>query len=1609
MSIAGCMSKNGFTSSQKADAVRQVKSFVDGGMTAKEAERSVARALLNQSLADRKYLHEAITPKLPKGATNVEPTAAVSQEVKGPSKQDQRRQATKQAAVPVSTQEVTSPPKKDTPAPAPAPLDLKAEMAAAAAELGVTPATKKTQETEAAKRDTPKAPRVSKEDASVGNASSEYKGGDASRAEHIYALAKKAELATESEAADLRDAASAAYKDGGPEFAKFFETYVPSKIRPLNQFVTEEFAAPAEASGFENIPQSINPAEITKPSSKGRIVAALNAISPNWQGKVKIFSTAAEVPAELQHHFTNPRTAARYIPADGKGGGGFAIMVADRIQQGSEKGVFLHEIGVHAAMPMGVIKRLATDIRAWAKDGNRGLLEQMWANRVVAEVQKNNLDRIARGEPAMTEDLRAHEEVALFVQRLSEAGIDPVQPEGVSAGLAAWLKDLVAQFRSMLAKAMNTSVKLTGQDIVTLANAAAAQVSQQGVMGNKAEAFNGEAPASTNSEAVENPDSPVSKAISKGIKDVLINRTTREAGLGWLSLHGLVDMYAPPESTGWRGALRKLRDKMVTQDGFMNSLKVKSNLIAGQFNEFEKSATNYSDFYSLMLRTTETGVDPRLKLSDKPGSLLLPLKEQNAYKKAVADVEVAQAKSDKFGPEAKQHLDDLADAKRILAAVKKDYAGVLDKYSKMTPEEQAAFVKTYKDVEAEWRKWGNVAGAKNPKIAHELYNNAERHLKALGQQQIDTLVGSWYDISYSDKFVYPDGTILNDKGDPLSAKQIADGATGTNVSGKPVPRATTLSEMMHQMRNGYAGKAALEFMTNKVDPTLMRMHQGPYFHMARWGDYWVTYKSGKEMHREHFENKAEWDEAVAHIREMGEKGEIDKETIDVGLKAQETTKAMSMPMLKNMITAAEAQINAQVGVSDETKETQVKLMRDTLARAYIDTLPETSSKTMQQLRRNVKGASIDMKRSFAKRAEAAHINIAMAKYMPEINLITREMELAAKSLGKEGGSTDEIEIARNVVDEIKQRQNDLANQPGGKTWRENLMSLNHFWYLAGNIKYNVANLMQPLQFVGVIGGKFGMVSAGRALAQAYPGAVQIFNEARKVSWTNPHLDFSKHLADAEAGQKPLGLGLGQWRMLNALNKQGKLDFTLARELGAISDQEAFNEKTFAGRSANNANRVGKALSVAGHHSETINRSATALAAYNLFMEKNAKMADKAKLQENAKAYAQHAVDKTHFDYSGINTARQMGRNGIFGKNTPLVMAFKRFGAQQLELYLDTVRRSIGHDRARRLAELEKNNSQLSKADQKAAVDKFNESEDQFEKEARAQLRGMLGMTAILAGAMGLPMATVVAAAFNAGPGGDDEDVRNKWRRYAAEYFGKYGGGIVTNGIFHGAGVDLQSSIGAQDLIPFSRFFADRREFKDKVQSLASDSAGAAAGMAESVIGSVGKVMDGDIGGAMTDALPKAAANILKGAKLGSDGFYRDAKGNKLPGETSDISAVLTMMGFTTSEMEERGAADRYLKSKQYIQGKEVALIHKDYNSARDSQDREGAREAMKALRDYNLEHPDARVPMQSLVNSYISMRKKQIVAERTGTGILTSARKARETENDAGWVNWGNE
>lgn len=755
---------------------------------------------------------------------------------------------------------------------------------------------------------------------------------------------------------------------------------------------------------------------------------------------------------------------------------------------------------------------------------------------------------------------------------------------------------------------------------------------------------------------------------------------------------------------------------------------------------------------------------------------------------------------------------------------------------------------------------------------------------------------------------------------------------------KEIPAGATTQQLAQLARDGEFGTETKLNMA-QLDGHYNRV-QGPYFHIGRYGDYFIRWQDapGEEgtQHFEMFETRAQFDKRVAELTAEGKNNKKENPAWEAG-KLSERVESLDQGSWKFVRSMIEKIDDSNLDAD------QRELMKNTIRQLYLQMLPETSSQKMFARRKGTAGWDRDMIRNFAKRAEVGNYQLAHAqaavpmsdaigKFKDQLKVLRQSGDKAKTELGLFGS---------DIETELRTRQAQIMKQPNTPIV-DKLTSLNYAFYLGLSPAFLLVNLLQPYQMtLPVVGGKFGHAKTALEMAKSAGTAFKMLRSMMKGNLIYPDLDIEQLVKN-----KTLTAEQGEF-LQDALGS-GRIDITLAHEIGEVRRHGA----------ADKFSRTMHVLGLASHYSEVQNRITAGLAAFN--------MARKSGMEkEKAIEYANRIIDATQFDYTSQNQARIMGKHGFAGPITPIFTAFQRYNMQSLELMGRLVMESFGG---------------LGATTQEA-------------KEARRALLGLFTTTGVMAGALGLPAVGLITAVINKLFGSDDEplDAKAEFRNFLADTFGKETAEVIARGGPRVIGVDLSSRVGFDNIVPFTRFLSDKRKLKDMMESQALDILGPVVGGAVNMMYGASQIADGQTTKGLEKMMPLAPLrNVAKASEL-AGGSVTDARGNKIPVEVNGWDIMNQLLGLTPRPLAERSEALYAINTRTRELQETTGKIRQQMYRALEDKDLDAIAKARSDIVAFNTRHPEFAIT--GIGQGFVRRERALEVGRREGTGVGVSSMK----------------
>lgn len=354
------------------------------------------------------------------------------------------------------------------------------------------------------------------------------------------------------------------------------------------------------------------------------------------------------------------------------------------------------------------------------------------------------------------------------------------------------------------------------------------------------------------------------------------------------------------------------------------------------------------------------------------------------------------------------------------------------------------------------------------------------------------------------------------------------------------------------------------------------------------------------------------------------------------------------------------------------------------------------------------------------------------------------------------------------------------------------------------------------------------------------------------------------------------------RAYQALEASGAIEKTQAHNLAGIAE---------GGMTGYNP-AWSKAMEIIGwgfHKTEVVNREATGMAAYRLAR------ADGKSFDEAVK-FARDAIFDTHFDYSNANRARFM-QSGT----AKVLLMFRQYSLN------------------------------MTWALGRMVWQATKGQDSEVRQVARRNLTGLLGMSALFSGAMGLPMMGMIMGALNgiqATFGDDDEpwDAETELRAFLTGMLGQGGADLLLHGPADKlTGANISGRVGLDSLWIRD---ADRElDGRGLFNNLLEQAAGPMGGVLKNVLVGKQQVDEGHIMRGVETMLPKGLKDMIKAGRYATQGV-NTLRGDPVVADLSPWEILLQANGFAPEKVSRQYETTRALKNyEQHILDRRKSLVN----------------------------------------------------------------------------------
>ena len=729
----------------------------------------------------------------------------------------------------------------------------------------------------------------------------------------------------------------------------------------------------------------------------------------------------------------------------------------------------------------------------------------------------------------------------------------------------------------------------------------------------------------------------------------------------------------------------------------------------------------------------------------------------------------------------------------------------------------------------------------------------------------------------------------------------------------------------------------------------------PYFALGREGQYWLGFnyvdKTGQaQRSAEAFKSPRE---RAARMQELAAQGVE-------GLEPYSNISEINYRRAPaNSFVSSVLQIM-------ETNNVDAKAV-DEMMRLFISTLPETAFAQSFQKRGNKPGYMEDTIGVFERKMRGTAHQVANMRYNPKLTGIIDKMQEVTTQVGK-GVKAGNPDVMGNISENgIPARDNALEKEYLGEFEKHigyilnptkndigSILASGAFTYTLGfNISSAVVNMANvPMIVAPYLKGQYGDSNVSGAIGNAskvFLGSgtkaqMPILGADGETRMTNVMPSMANYAPDSPMGMKYATL-------IKLADDRGQLNRSQLYEIINGDTRTGF---------------LAKFNAMSGwmfHHGERMNREVTMMATYDLEMQKLAKDISQGKITQEAAelAAANKAIYTAELTNGGISAASapRIAQSSL-GK---LLFMYKRYGVSMYYLMFKTAKDAI--------------NQNLPVEERKAAW---------------KQLGGIVGMSALMAGAQGIPLFGLASMIYSMFSDEDDDDLDTVTRKGLGEFMYKGPIEYMTN-------LSIAGRITLNDLI--IRDTKGGSSASTFSQQVAQALGGPAIGVADRIQRGFSKLAEGHTMRGIEDILPSALSNPLKAYRYVAEGT-QTLRGDPITGDVSAWNVGAQAFGFAPADYTRQLEINAQLKGvDKFVNEKATKLKQKYYTAGRLGafEDRQ---EYKAELLELGAKHPGLGIT-PATINEVIdrSMKAQERATKEMVNGVRYSKKMLKELQADA--------
>lgn len=809
-------------------------------------------------------------------------------------------------------------------------------------------------------------------------------------------------------------------------------------------------------------------------------------------------------------------------------------------------------------------------------------------------------------------------------------------------------------------------------------------------------------------------------------------------------------------------------------------------------------------------------------------------------------------------------------------------------------------------------------------------------------------------------------------------------------------------EALDQMREEGASQQQIDDQILRTYGNVLRLGQDPYAPLRRYGD-WVTVASSKEYRAaeaalrdarvKQAEDLASGSADPANEQKVREaKQLLDLLTADpehrivqfhdtsvassnraAELKAQHPGMEVQRFARDDYMQHAGTLSGGMIGkIIDAVGEQLPPELRDNIGAViremYVDSLPDNSFDTSMAGRAGVAGYSTDFSRSILDTLLRDSFNISTLEHGDQLGAALRDLD--------EQRRASDDDSANAIYKSIAKRLSFSTDHANFRQLEQRVSEVTHFFYLGFSPGFLLMNSMQmPMITMPMLYARFGLHANG-----AITRAVGDIWKAIKAG----NLDLEKNGMHMSPQERDM---LNQLQNLGILNMTQLHDMTTAARASNIIDPQT------AGEGVRKGWEISKDIAnLPAQYVETVNRAASALAAYRLAVEGKSKFG--AMEHGAAMDYAAKIVRDSHVDYSAQNNAAWLRAPG--GR---FLFQFKKYWLNMLSMVGLNMWDSFGHGREIKQLRNDLASTEFSPEELSHKQAMLNELMER-RAVARRTLAGLYGVHFLHTGAMGMPFAGAGIALSNVmrnwyNDPEDHADTSVDLQNWLASVFGVDPADTIMHGIWSGVfGAGISKRIGMGELaFPMMGSTRANQSMTGTYDKVLLGALGPSVGLGEQMVQGMDQLAKGNYERGVEKMLPKFAGDVLKATRYAGDQGATTPTG-KVVTPLNNWDAIKEALGVTpTKVLNAYDAQQATAEAKTALTETRKGLVENYAKALKAGEDTTDAKAAVDAFNQRN------KQPLQITMSEVMKARNAIGKAPKPPTGRAKEV--AAETDRSA--------